>query len=314
MEKKPWTEEEVEFIRNHHATMSSREMAEHLPGRSEQAVHGRRYRLDIEPKLKAWTDDEIQFLLDNYETCSKRELAEKLGRTERSLIAKWASLENKPKKNEIRIGDRFERLCVASDSRIEVVSGRRVRVVDVYCVCNPERNYPIILSLLAKNRVASCGCLRRERAGEAARRNNTSHGMSKTRLYEIWCSMRKRCQNESSQSFADYGARGITVCEEWEKFEAFAEWALANGYQEDLQIDRRDNDAGYSPENCRFVTYTENANNKRNNHFLEAFGERKTLAEWSRDPRCVVNLSALYDRCKYPDWTNEEIISKPKQQ
>ena len=108
--------------------------------------------------------------------------------------------------------------------------------------------------------------------------------------------MRKRCQNPRCPAYAAYGGRGITVCQEWSDFSNFEQWAAENGYDNDKQIDRIDNDGPYSPSNCRFVDRTTNANNKRNNITLTAFGESKTIAEWRRDGRCTISLKALYAR------------------
>lgn len=84
------------------------------------------------------------------------------------------------------------------------------------------------------------------------------------RLYSTYVAMKQRCHNPNHQHYATYGGRGIAVCEEWKKcFDAFVVWATSNGYQPGLQIDRIDNDRGYSPDNCRFVTPVENARNKR---------------------------------------------------
>ena len=109
----------------------------------------------------------------------------------------------------------------------------------------------------------SCGCCTRDRVVEA----HTTHGMSKTRLYRIWLVMLQRVgvlKGASENNKRNYQDRGITVCDEWLVFENFRDWALTHGYKEGLQIDRVNNDAGYCPENCRWVTPKENTNNRRN--------------------------------------------------
>lgn len=113
-------------------------------------------------------------------------------------------------------------------------------------------------------------------------KSNVKHGMTGTKLYGVWNAMINRCENYNSKSYCDYGGRGITICEEWHNSTSFFEWAQENGYKEGLEIDRIDVNGNYCPENCRWITKTENANNKRENKIIEYNGEKKTLAEWAR--------------------------------
>jgi len=108
------------------------------------------------------------------------------------------------------------------------------------------------------------------------------HGLYKTKLYHVWEKMKSRCNNPSNRNYPDYGGRGIFIGNEWNDFLPFYQWSLKNGYKEGLTIDRINNDGGYSPDNCRWITRTENANNKRNNHWIEWNGENKTVAQWAR--------------------------------
>ena len=121
---------------------------------------------------------------------------------------------------------------------------------------------------LRSGHTTSCGCYQLERAAE----DHTIHGMCKTRLYKIWQDMLRRVgvyEGADEKEKHNYQDRGITVCDEWLVFENFRDWALSHGYKEDLQIDRRDNDKGYCPENCRWVSRRENVNNRRNTIRLE---------------------------------------------
>lgn len=103
------------------------------------------------------------------------------------------------------------------------------------------------------------------------------------RLDIIHSNMVQRCCNPMSTFYNRYGGRGITLCKEWRNDRnAFKKWALENGYADDLTIDRIDNNKGYFPENCRWVTQKVNSNNRSSRHFVTAFGETHSLAEWSR--------------------------------
>lgn len=110
------------------------------------------------------------------------------------------------------------------------------------------------------------------------------HGMRHTRLYKVWEAMKRRCNNPKDSRFERYGGRGIKVCAEWENsFERFAEWAFANGYREQLTIDRIDNNKGYSPDNCRWATHKEQNRNYSRNHRLTFNGKTQCVADWAKE-------------------------------
>jgi hypothetical protein len=136
------------------------------------------------------------------------------------------------------------------------------------------------------------------RTNAAKRKYPREHGLH-SRLYRIWRCIEMRCYQRSHEAFDRYGGRGIGVCDEWRyNFMCFRDWALSHGYDEDLTIDRKDNDLGYSPSNCRWVTMTEQQANRRDNLRVRAFGEVKILKEWSRDPRCQIGYVGLHQRIK----------------
>jgi len=102
------------------------------------------------------------------------------------------------------------------------------------------------------------------------------------RLYTTWVNMVHRCSERNVDRHPNWGGRGITVCDEWvNDFKKFYNWAMANGYQDYLQIDRIDNDGNYTPENCRWVTATQNLRNTRHNHNLSYNGEIHSITEWA---------------------------------
>jgi hypothetical protein len=111
--------------------------------------------------------------------------------------------------------------------------------------------------------------------------------------------MKRRCNNPRDESYQNYGARGISVCEAWSRnYAAFRGWALSHGYRQGLTIDRINNDGQYDPSNCRVVARVVNNRNRRTTRRLTAFGETKTLAEWSQDARCAVGYGALAFRVR----------------
>ncbi len=123
------------------------------------------------------------------------------------------------------------------------------------------------------------------------------HGHAKrdhrSSLYGVWCTMKTRCNNPKFVHFANYGGRGISVCDEWNDFETFAKWAQEEGYERGLIIDRKNNELGYCPDNCRWVDRTGSNRNRRSVIYITAFGESKVRKAWSSDPRCVVPWNTL---------------------
>lgn len=131
------------------------------------------------------------------------------------------------------------------------------------------------------------------------------------RLYRIWVEMRRRCRAENRPAYANYGGRGIAVCAEWQDYEQFAQWALHNGYSDDLTIERKNVNAGYSPENCTWITRGEQARNRRNNRKLTCGGQTKTAAEWARE--AGMEKHTVLNRVRN-GMTVSEAISKPSAQ
>ena len=127
------------------------------------------------------------------------------------------------------------------------------------CECECGRVCFVSASAFQRGDTKSCGCLRVERFKEII----TKHGRSRTPSYKDWLLMMDRCYNENNAQYKNYGGRGIKVCPEWHDTETFCEWADSHGCKKDLQLDRRDNNGDYSPENCHYVTPKQNMRNRR---------------------------------------------------
>lgn len=178
------------------------------------------------------------------------------------------------------------------------------------CRCDCGKEVPVRTSSLCSGHAKSCGCYKREVASKQGKATATHHG-SHTRLWNIYRAMLTRCYNPHSDMYHAYGALGITVCDEWKgHFEAFREWAINNGYDENAPfgkctIDRIDVTKGYAPSNCRWVDFKEQQRNRRDTIYLTVNGIKKPLVEWSEI------TGTPYSRMKYrmkKGWKPEEVL------
>ena len=158
------------------------------------------------------------------------------------------------------------------------------------CKCDCGNKTIVPGSRLRSGHTKSCGCIQKEAASKSISRFNNSenrvtnghliHGETKTPLYNAWCRMRRRCNDEKYDHYDRYGGRGISVCDEWRNYISFRDWALSNGYVEGLELDRINNDGNYEPSNCRWVTRTFQVRNRSNTVFVTMNGETKPLIEF----------------------------------
>jgi len=161
---------------------------------------------------------------------------------------------------------------------VEVERKVRHRMVRVRCSCENATEKTVRLSALREGSTISCGC-----AGKAAASVRMStHGLTQHPMYNTWANMLKRCQNSNHKSYKRYGGRGIVVCESWNKFENFYA-DMHPTYEEGLSLDRKDNNQGYSPENCRWANWTEQAQNRQNNVNITIKGKTQCLAAWCEE-------------------------------
>lgn len=162
------------------------------------------------------------------------------------------------------------------------------------CRCDCGNEKIIAGKCLSDGSSKSCGCYR----SEFQSKRMQSHGMSNTRIYHEWDSMKNRCFNKRPGT-ESWNGKGIKVCEEWmgkTGFKNFYKWAINNGYSDQLTLDRIDNNKDYSPENCRWADYIIQNNNSSNNVMIEYHGEIKTIAQWAKE--YGINYQTLYSRIK----------------
>jgi hypothetical protein len=162
------------------------------------------------------------------------------------------------------------------------------------CLCSCG-NYKIsTYSDLFTGKVKSCGCLQHETT------NNLTHGLSDTRLYTIFRGMKQRCYYKKNNYYDIYGGKGVKICDEWLDKESgflnFYNWAMNNGYEDGLTIDRIDSNGNYEPINCRWATYEEQGNNTSKNVYITYKNETKTMSQWSKELN--INYSSLRSFCQ----------------
>jgi len=208
-------------------------------------------------------------------------------------------------------GRRFERLKVIryipSQEREGYGAKKDSRVWLCQCDCG---NYiKLRTTQLKEGKAKSCGCYVKELLFEQTKKN-TTHGKKNTRLYSIWHGIKGRCLNETDKDYRKYGGRGIKVCKEWiDDFMNFYNWSMANGYRDDLTIDRVDNDGNYEPDNCRWITNKEQSRNRRSNTIYTYKGEGKPLSELCEI--CGVDYQLIHHRLKR-GWSIEKAIETPR--
>ena len=178
------------------------------------------------------------------------------------------------------IGDKISWLCRCDCGNEKVVSG----------------------SNLKTGNTTSCGCYH----AEVAKDYHTTHGMSKTKLYTIWSSMRYRCENPKCQRYSSYGGKGVSVCAEWKRFNGFYSWAISARYEDGLSIERIDVDGNYEPSNCKWIPLIDQSQNKTTSRFVSYKSKKLTISQ-------LANLTGmpyqrLYQRINKLGWSTDDAV------
>lgn len=173
------------------------------------------------------------------------------------------------------------------------------------CLCECGGSIVATYTQLKSGNTKSCGCLNHEKILE----RNTSHSESKTRLYKIWVGIRQRCNNPNKKSYVNYGGRGVKVCDDWDNYLNFKEWAISNGYEDDLTIERIDPNGNYEPSNCTWIPKGDQSKNRRSCNFLTFNGKTQTVSDWARELN--INRTTINTRLR-KGWAIDKVLSNSK--
>ena len=192
-------------------------------------------------------------------------------------------------------GQKFGRLTV-------VESFRQNGSWMLKCLCDCGNFTMATSAQLKRGGKKSCGCYKKE----ITRARVTKHGKTDTRQFTIWKHIKERCYQPKCPKYKNYGGRGIIMCDNWRNnFKAFYEWSLANGYADNLTIDRINNNGNYEPSNCRWVSQTEQQNNRNNNRIIIYEGHRYTAAQLAKKYKIPYKL---FMGRLYNNWSVEQAI------
>jgi hypothetical protein len=200
------------------------------------------------------------------------------------------------------IGQKFGHLTVVGKAENNT-QGKQMWICK--CDCGREKAKPTDTYSLKHGKVKSCGCL----YFESNKERNKKHGLTHSRIYNIWISMRSRCNYVGDVAYKNYGGRGIKVCQEWNNdFQAFYDWAMLHGYTDKLTVDRVDPNDDYCPQNCRWSTMKEQQNNRRNNRRIVYKNKPYTVSQLAE--KLNLSRNALVWRLDN-GWEEDEISLTP---
>lgn len=200
------------------------------------------------------------------------------------------------------VGRKFGKLLV-----IKRVENNKHNQAMWECLCEcGNRSFASSASLVSGN-TKSCGCLRKE----ITQKRSQTHGKRESRLYTIWAGIKNRCYCKTASNYKYYGGRGITVCDEWlHDFQAFYDWAMANGYDDSLTIDRIDVNGNYEPSNCRWITQKAQMNNYSRNRLITYNGKTQTMSQWADE--LGIKYDTLESRLNRLKWSIERAMKGVK--
>jgi hypothetical protein len=213
---------------------------------------------------------------------------------------KYCSIKCRAKSKEV-----YTKMCGKKYGRLTVIE-KDIKTENKYiCRCECGNIKSIDITSISTGRVKSCGCITKEKC--KIEKPHLKHDKTKTRIYNIYNKMKNRYYNPNYFQYYLYGGKGIKVCKEWkDNFINFYNWAMNNGYKDNLSIDRIDGNKGYSPDNCRWATAKEQCRNLSTNINIEYKGQTHCLTEWAEILN--INVATLYWRYKH--WNNIEKIFK----
>lgn len=209
------------------------------------------------------------------------------------------------KHGKLLTGMKFGRLTVIEEAPPQIRKDKKGRKKMWKCLCECGNESIVSHELLVGGHTKSCGCLQLE----GHPKNPELIRNKYPRLYKIWLSMRARCNNPKDQHHKNYHDRGIRICNEWNTFEPFCEWALSHGYNDNLTIERRDVNGNYSPINCKWIPFSEQQKNKTNTRYYSIDGILYTADEASQ--RFHIKKNTFVARVNRYGFTPEEAISIP---
>ena len=204
-----------------------------------------------------------------------------------------------PQSKILKEGQKFNKLTIMELVGTQLYinpKGRELNKKYYKCKCDCGNEVILYQGEIISGHTKSCGCL------------HVKHGLWKSRLYNIRRGMLKRCYLKTNKDYKNYGGRGIKICDEWKNdFKAFYDWAMNNGYKENLTLDRIDVNGNYEPSNCRWVTSQKQANNRTSNRLISYNGETHNITEWAK----ILNIPRylIYQRIK-ANWSIEKIFGE----